>query len=79
MVEIDKTFSQILRATSHALATVHVHPHSERVAMYIINFIKLNNANNTNVYKMMENERKWQIQRLKGMLKDFFKIHQHTY
>lgn len=64
----DKPYSQIVRAASHCLATCHVHTHSEVTAMYVVSAIKLINKNNSNVVELIEEERKWQIIRLKELI-----------
>lgn len=60
----DKACCQIVRATSHCLATCHVPTHAEGTAMYVISAIKYLNQNKANVIELMENERKWQIEHL---------------
>lgn len=65
----DKAYSQIVRAASHCLATCHVPTHSEGVAMYTVSFLKLNYKNNENVFSLMEEERKWQIDHLQLLTK----------
>lgn len=60
----DKVCCQIVRATSHCLATCHVPTHAEGTAMYVISAIKYLNQENPNVTKLMEQERKWQIEHL---------------
>lgn len=65
----DKTFAQIVRATSHCLATRHVPTHFEGVAMYTVSFLKHFYKNKENVFAIMEEERKWQIEHLKLLMK----------
>ena len=65
----DKTFAQIVRATSHCLATCHVPTHFEGVAMYTVSFLKHFYKNKENVFAIMEEERKWQIEHLKLLMK----------
>lgn len=60
----DKVCCQIVRATSHCLATCHVPTHAEGTAMYVISAIKYLNKDKENVIELMENERKWQIKHL---------------
>ncbi len=60
----DKVCCQIVRATSHCLATCHVPTHAEGTAMYVISAIKYLNIDKENVIELMENERKWQIEHL---------------
>lgn len=60
----DKVCCQIVRATSHCLATCHVPTHAEGTAMYVISAIKYLNQENPNVTKLIEQERKWQIEHL---------------
>ena len=60
----DKVCCQIVRATSHCLATCHVPTHAEGTAMYVISAIKYLNKDNENVIELMEDERKWQIKHL---------------
>ncbi len=60
----DKVCCQIVRATSHCLATCHVPTHAEGTAMYVISVIKHLNLDKENVIELMENERKWQIEHL---------------
>ena len=60
----DKVCCQILRATSHCLATCHVPTHAEGTAMYVISAIKHLNKDKENVIELMEDERKWQIKHL---------------
>lgn len=64
----DKPYSQIVRATSHCLATCHVPTHSEGTAMYVLSTIKLLNKDKRDVVKLMEDERRWQINRLKEFM-----------
>lgn len=63
----DKVCCQIVRATSHCLATCHVPTHAEGTAMYVISAIKYLNIAKENVIKLMEDERKWQIKHLKEL------------
>lgn len=63
----DKACCQIVRATSHCLATCHVPTHAEGTAMYVISVIKHLNQDNKNVIALMEDERKWQIKHLKEL------------
>lgn len=63
----DKVCCQIVRATSHCLATCHVPTHAEGTAMYVISAIKYSNENKENVIELMEEERKWQIKHLKEL------------
>ena len=60
----DKVCCQILRATSHCLATCHVPTHAEGTAMYTISAIQHYNKGRKSVIKLMEDERKWQIEHL---------------
>lgn len=60
----DKVCCQIVRATSHCLATCHVPTHAEGTAMYVISTIKYLNQGKQDVIKLMEDERKWQIELL---------------
>lgn len=60
----DKVSCQIVRATSHCLATCHVSTHAEGTAMYAISAIKYLNKEKSNVLEIMEQERKWQIEHL---------------
>ncbi len=60
----DKVCCQIVRATSHCLATCHVPTHAEGTAMYVISAIQYFNKDKKNVIELMENERKWQINHL---------------
>lgn len=62
----DKACCQIIRATSHCLATCHVPTHAEGTAMYVISAIKYINNDKDKEYiiKLMENERIWQIEHL---------------
>lgn len=60
----DKVCCQIVRATSHCLATCHVPTHAEGTAMYVISTIKYLNQGKQDVIKFMEDERKWQIEHL---------------
>lgn len=60
----DKVCCQIVRATSHCLATCHVPTHAEGTAMYVISAIKYLNIDSKNVIELMENERKYQIEHL---------------
>ncbi len=66
----DKPYSQIVRATSHCLATCHVPTHSEGTAMYVVSAIKLINKSKSDVISLMEDERTWQINHLKELMKD---------
>ncbi len=66
----DKPYSQIVRAASHCLATCHVPTHSEGTAMYVVSAIKLMNLGKNNVLELMEDERIWQINHLKELLKE---------
>lgn len=68
MEKYDKPYSQIVRATSHCLATCHVPTHAEGTAMYVVSAIKLLNQNKDNVIKLMEDERRWQINQLKSLM-----------
>lgn len=63
----NKACCQIVRATSHCLATCHVPTHAEGTAMYVISAIKYLNKDNENVIELMEDERKWQIKHLKEL------------
>lgn len=60
----DKVCCQIIRATSHCLATCHVPTHAEGTAMYVVSAIKHINKDKKDVIELMENERKWQIEHL---------------
>lgn len=60
----DKVSCQIVRATSHCLATCHVPTHAEGTAMYVISAIQYQNKDKENVTELMEQERKWQINHL---------------
>lgn len=60
----DKVCCQIVRETSHCLATCHVPTHAEGTAMYVISTIKYINQGKQDVIKFMEDERKWQIEHL---------------
>lgn len=64
--KIDKVSCQILRATSHTLATCHVKTHAEGSAMYVISTLKYLNKdlNQKDLIKLLEEERKWQINNL---------------
>lgn len=64
----DKPYSQIVRATSHCLATCHVPTHSEGTAMYVVSAIKLINQGENDLIKIMQNERIWQINHLKKLI-----------
>ena len=68
MEEYDKPYSQIVRATSHCLATCHVPTHSEGTAMYVVSAINLINENNEDVITLMKDERIWQINHLKDLM-----------
>lgn len=68
LTPVDKPYAQIVRATSHCLATCHVPTHAERTAMYVISAIKLINGEGESTIERMENERAWQIARLKTLL-----------
>lgn len=68
MEEYDKPYSQIVRATSHCLATCHVPTHSEGTAMYVVSAIKLINENKEDVITLMKDERIWQINHLKDLM-----------
>lgn len=68
MEKYDKPYSQIVRATSHCLATCHVPTHSEGPAMYVVSAIKLINQGKDDVIKLMEDERIWQINHLKKLM-----------
>ncbi len=70
MEKDDKPYSQIVRATSHCLATCHVPTHSEGTAMYVVSAIKLLYKSKTDVVALMENERIWHINRLKELIKN---------
>lgn len=70
MEKDDKPYSQIVRATSHCLATCHVPTHSEGTAMYVVSAIKLLNKSKADVVALMENERIWQINHLKELMKN---------
>lgn len=63
----NKVCCQIVRATSHCLATCHVPTHAEGTAMYVISAIKYLNKDSENVIELMEDERKWQIKHLKEL------------
>lgn len=63
----NKACCQIVRATSHCLATCHVPTHAEGTAMYVISAIKYLNKDSENVIELMEDERKWQIKHLKEL------------
>lgn len=63
----DKVCCQIVRATSHCLATCHVPTHAEGTAMYVISAIKYLNKDKENIIELMEDERKWQINHLKEL------------
>lgn len=64
----DKPYSQIVRATSHCLATCHVPTHSEGTAMYVVSAIRLLNESREDVIDLMEDERRWQINHLKKLM-----------
>lgn len=64
----DKPYSQIVRATSHCLATCHVPTHSEGTAMYVVSAIKLINQGENDLINIMQNERIWQINHLKKLI-----------
>ena len=66
----DKPYSQIVRAASHCLATCHVPTHSEGTAMYVVSAIKHINKGKNNVVALMEDERIWQINHLKQLMKE---------
>lgn len=66
----DKVCCQIVRATSHCLATCHVPTHAEGTAMYVISAIKYLNIDKENVTELMENEKKWQIEHLLKLRND---------
>lgn len=66
----DKVSCQIVRATSHCLATCHVPTHAEGTAMYVISAIKYFNKDKENVIELMEKERKWQIKHLLKLRKN---------
>ena len=70
MEKDDKPYSQIVRAASHCLATCHVPTHSEGTAMYVISAIKLLNEGKGDVVSLMENERIWQINHLKELMRN---------
>ncbi|RYL87072.1 putative immunity protein [Sporolactobacillus sp. THM19-2] len=70
MEKYDKPYSQIVRATSHCLATCHVPTHSEGTAMYVVSAIKLINKSKDDAVVLMENERIWQINHLKELMKN---------
>lgn len=60
--KIDKVSCQILRATSHTLATCHVKTHAEGSAMYVISALKYlyKYLDQKDLIKLLEEERKWQ-------------------
>lgn len=60
----DKVCCQIVRATSHCLATCHVPTHAEGTAMYVISAIQYQNKDKENVIELMEQERNWQMKHL---------------
>ncbi len=60
----DKVACQILRACSHTLATCHVQKHSEGSGMYINSAIYYFYINKEDVSKIIEEEKKWQSERL---------------
>jgi hypothetical protein len=64
----DKPYAQIIRAASHCLATCHVPTHSEETAMYVISAIKHIYRDEVNVIRLMEDERKWQVNHLKELI-----------
>ena len=64
----NKVCCQIVRATSHCLATCHVPTHAEGTAMYVISAIKYLNKDSENVIELMEDGRKWQIKHLKELI-----------
>lgn len=68
MEKDDKPYSQIVRATSHCIATCHVPTHSEGTAMYVVSAIKLLNSGKANVVALMEDERMWQINHLRELM-----------
>lgn len=59
--KIDKVSCQILRATSHTLATCHVKTHAEGSAMYVISALKYLNKDldQRELVEKLESERKW--------------------
>lgn len=67
--KIDKVSCQILRATSHTLATCHVKTHTEGSAMYVISALKYlyKDLDQKELVKKLESERKWQINNLKEL------------
>ena len=70
MEKDDKSYSQIVRATSHCLATCHVPTHSEGTAMYVVSAIKLLNKSKDDVVTLMKSERIWQINHLKELMRN---------
>ncbi|MBU0996590.1 MAG: hypothetical protein KKE16_00930 [Firmicutes bacterium] len=66
--KLDKPYSQIVRATSHCLATCHVPTHAEGTAMYVVSAIKLINEKKENVIQLMEDERRWQLEHLNALI-----------
>lgn len=60
----DKAACQIVRASSHCLATCHVPTHSEGVSIYVRSAIQYLNKDNENAIQLMEEEKEWQINHL---------------
>ena len=65
----DKICCQIVRATSHCLATCHVPTHAEGTAMYVISAIQYQYEDPQERIRKMESERAWQIQHLQQLRK----------
>lgn len=67
--KVDKVSCQILRATSHTLATCHVKTHAEGSAMYVISALKYlyKDLDQKELIEKLESERKWQINNLKEL------------
>lgn len=68
MEKYDKPYSQIVRATSHCLATCHVPTHSEGTAMYVVSALRHIYKSREDVVTLMKDERIWQINHLKKLM-----------
>ena len=60
----DKVACQILRACSHTLATCHVPTHAEGASIYVISAMQYFYQGQGNFVELIEEERKWQLNRL---------------
>lgn len=70
--KVDMVSCQILKATSHTLATCHVKTHAEGSAMYVISALKYLNKDldQKELVKLLEEERKRQINNLIELKKE---------